>query len=347
MRKSLMTTSHPDPSSSVNVNSRVKKRTLQLTPMFVQYGGPAHPLIAAAHDAHTWNVPLELGPDLFYNIILQGIAQHVQMNPERYRRHFVKRNADFKQPYPGWDGVREGMMNLLTDMGNQMLNTSFSTTRKAESTSNLIMMMNVIKAHVSYEFLNDTSVCSESIVEAGVRCGKVDIACMGRPGIPSLDFTGTQNDWTQMLQVVSDTLSVLMLDEWRTKLQAILREIVSVVSGAKTNPAFWENFCTFRNADSGRGHGQIRVFGWVTHLFPHASVPAKPGSMLLDPMYLHPSMLSRVSCISDFPSGLRAVPVSFLGDEIVIRSGVIGVIATGNGTLRIPLGWVIEDHATS
>src|SRR5947207_15910880 len=48
-----------------------------------------HPLIAAAHKAFSDHRPLVLSPDMIWVTILQGLAQHVKNDPERFRDRFV------------------------------------------------------------------------------------------------------------------------------------------------------------------------------------------------------------------------------------------------------------------
>ena len=48
-----------------------------------------HPFIGAIHAAFASHRPLVLSPDMFWLLIAQGFAQHIDQNAEAYRAQFV------------------------------------------------------------------------------------------------------------------------------------------------------------------------------------------------------------------------------------------------------------------
>src|SRR4051794_11670624 len=49
-----------------------------------------HSLIAAAHVAFSQHRPLVLSPDVIWVTLAQGLAQHLRLDPERYRHLLVR-----------------------------------------------------------------------------------------------------------------------------------------------------------------------------------------------------------------------------------------------------------------
>jgi Domain of unknown function (DUF4419) len=54
-----------------------------------KYSPSPNPLIAAAHLAFAEHYPLRLTPDVIWLVILQGLATHINADPERYRSVLV------------------------------------------------------------------------------------------------------------------------------------------------------------------------------------------------------------------------------------------------------------------
>ena len=49
-----------------------------------------HPFVAAVHSAYAEHRPLVLSPDMFWLLVAQGFANHVNVNAEAMRHHFVQ-----------------------------------------------------------------------------------------------------------------------------------------------------------------------------------------------------------------------------------------------------------------
>ena len=52
--------------------------------------GEYHPFVAAVHSAYAEHRPLVLSPDMFWLLVAQGFANHVNLNAEAMRHHFVQ-----------------------------------------------------------------------------------------------------------------------------------------------------------------------------------------------------------------------------------------------------------------
>ncbi len=90
-----------------------------------------NPLIGATYLSFAEHLPLRLSPDVIFNVILQGIAEHISYSPEKYRSVFVARSGqnnliarDDTLVRGSWDNIWDNSiqnlrMQILEDMSGE------------------------------------------------------------------------------------------------------------------------------------------------------------------------------------------------------------------------------------
>jgi hypothetical protein len=220
-----------------------------------------NPLMMAATTAFATHRPLELSPDVVYNVILQGIAAHVATDPEKFRNLLVSHQKgkeelavrDDRLVAGSWDNDWGSSLNRLRDMimeripagsaASEGFGLAFTTTTRDNYVAHSAVLMEVMKDYYEYTVM---TLC----------------------GIPWVDLQGTEEDWAVLAGRINKALPVLGLSGWNANLQEILREISSVYQG-KTNTGFWQKMYKHHGA---RGSGGVaRVDGWLAKLFLYTS----------------------------------------------------------------------------
>ena len=124
-----------------------------------------HPLIAAAAFAFKQHFPLALSPDMIWLTILQGIAQHMQNNPERLRNSLVQHQTKIELvvdpnlfSLPQNDPQMLAVANLFAEQiarhlhpaRPSLFNAEFSTTSDADRIAASVVMMDAFQPYFDY-----------------------------------------------------------------------------------------------------------------------------------------------------------------------------------------------------
>jgi Domain of unknown function (DUF4419) len=343
-----------------------------------------NPLIMATCVAFAKHLPLEIGPDVIFNTILQGISQHVSRNPEHFRSVFVShagRKAlttrdDSLRLTGKWDNDWEG---AIIDIGRQigddisgsskedirrLIKTKFSTTTSAGQAAHASVFMDVVKAYYEYEVMT---------------------CC----GIPWIDITGSKDDWATMQRTIEPLLLALKLDAWNADIQTILSHFVRALD-MDVDVEHWNKIFKFYGPE-GSG-GVASVSGWIAKLFlyvkggmnplvgaPTENVEAKPGAnpaLAMTPWLDHAFWESAAHVhdetsykpnkgtgkegkgkgavstvdLADFPCGTTNTEFiwNYLGANIDMNlvAGLVGITITSEGALKPEVGWVIAQKQT-
>ena len=210
-----------------------------------------HPLFAAAHLAFAGHFPLVLSPDMLWNVILQGLAQHVKNNAERLRPKLVAHagrkvievvRPDFTpgSPENPWaEVIAEFSAKVQRHVGDKYaaLVPSFSTTGPAERTACEVALLDTFQPYFQYE----------------LRC-----VC----GIPEITLEGTPADW-DALGAKIDALEPFELDWWTPHLRMIAAQFRRAARG-EVNRTFWANIYKHQTV-----YGGSTVNGWLALLVPY------------------------------------------------------------------------------
>ena len=211
--------------------------------------------LAAVHAAFSNHYPLILTPDVIWLCIAQGLAQHINCNAEKLRRHFVSHEGketltvvrdDFVKGSPGnaWPQVFEQFsQEIKKHIGEEtydILTPNFTTTGAVERAAAQVVLMDCFKQYFCYQMV---CIC----------------------GIPEITLTGTVDDW-KLLREKALSLATYDLEWWIDVLRPVLDQFVDAASG-KVDKPFWSAIYKLK-----RAYGHFNINGWVVTLFPYLQI---------------------------------------------------------------------------
>src|ERR1700722_15451520 len=192
--------------------------------------GVVHPMVGAIHQAYQDHRPLVLSPDMFWLLIAQGLALHVNNNPDEFRARFrvgpgqqvieVRHDALIKgSPENPWEEVFDVFGQEITkrvgeDNYSQIV-TSFSTTGRVERAANAIVLMDTVKKY--YRF-------------------RVHTSC----GIPQVVLEGTVTDWEKLRDRTESLGNTYAVSWWTDRLLPILDRVARNAAGHE-DVALWDS----------------------------------------------------------------------------------------------------------
>lgn len=298
-----------------------------------------HPLVSAVHLAFSRHHPLVLTPDAIWMTIAQGIAQHINNNPEKLRpqqlgtpqlvRHDGKMDLivevealsapeDWADAIALWAEAIEH--NVSADMRDLML-CDFSTTTPTIRTASAVVMMDALRSYFDYH----------------VYC-----IC----GIPQITLQGTVDDWRTIRNRVEGTAH-LDLAWWTSRLLPICDGFIATAEGAPSEK-FWREMYK----PQGRYGGEV-ITGWLADLFPYIKQPITDSVTIRNPILLKSrSRLKTEDGISaaELPTGLSQAPATLRlqGDSaergLLIVGGFVGVTQDPTiGSMQPEIGWAVQE----
>lgn len=232
----------------------------------VRSKGLVHPFVGAVHQAYADHRPLVLSPDMFWLLVTQGIALHINNQPDDYRGQFgasaekeiieVRHDGLCKGALENpWEEVFDQLSFQIRDrIGEQnhaAIVTEFSTTSRVEKAAFEIVLME----------------CVKSFFEFSVR---------SRCGIPEVVLEGEAGDWTRLREKTETLGTTFNVKWWTDELVPTLDQIAENAAG-EDNPQLWENI--YKRVD---GSGGPFLSGWILKFFPYLG-KNKPT---LNPMFL-------------------------------------------------------------
>lgn len=318
-----------------------------------------HPCIATIHFAFSSHRPLVLTPDIFWLLIMQGLAQHVNANSEELRHMFVDhkgkrelsiRRDDFVKGSPEnpWNEAvaefSDQIRALIGEANYARIMAHFSTTGPVEKTVFEMTLMNVMKSYID---LTMHTLC----------------------GIPEVILEGTAEDWQTLPGRAAAIGEAYDLDWWTNLIVPILERIARNAAGAD-DPELWKNIYKMNSMSGGP-----YVTGWITDFVPYVEVvrdvhiatgkvmekmqdyPDYPGDsgkyrqvrllkrnrMLGKP----PSEFEGVS-LDSLPNGLSRVPFAWnvlgMRHEMEFVGGFFAIEQRAeNLALKPKIGWAVRD----
>lgn len=229
-----------------------------------------HPLFAAVHHAHVGHFPLILSPDMLWNVILQGLAQHVKNNAERLRPKLVAHSGrktievirpDFTpgSPENPWaEVIAEFSARVQQHAGEKYvaLVPAFSTTGPVERTVCEIALLDTFQPFFQLRFY---------------------AAC----GIPEITLEGTPDDW-DALDGKLDALKPFELEWWTPHLRMITSQFRRAARG-DVNRTFWGNIYKHEQY-----YGSASVNGWLALLVPYTKNHGTGGFTIRNSVLSYP-----------------------------------------------------------
>jgi len=208
----------------------------------------------AVHKAFYKHYPLILSPDIFWLTIAQGLANHVNQDPEGMRKAFV----DFKgketitisrpefvkgSPRNDWSSVfpefAQAIGGFIGKDAVEMVTCNFSTSGPTERIVSQITLMDTVQHYFEYEMV----------------CG-----C----GIPSIGLRGTVEDWKNV-RAKAEKLKRFGLEWWLKELLPVLDQFVKAAQD-RHDAKFWRAICNFSGAS---GFNGAPISGWLQVFFPY------------------------------------------------------------------------------
>ncbi len=213
-----------------------------------------HPFVDASHNAYSRHYPLILSPDMFWLLFTQGLAHHINSNPEQMRHYFTRhKNGKEKIIVERDDFVKGAIENpwpeVFAEFSQQIKSrigatnhrnivTNFSTTGQIDQAANEVVLMDAMQSYFDYIF---------------------ETMC----GIPEITLEGEVEDWELLRYRILIAGETYELRWWTDHLSPILDRLVNTAKGIDES-TFWSNFYKIHNMSGGPF-----ISGWIIHWFPY------------------------------------------------------------------------------
>ncbi len=210
----------------------------------------SHPFLKTLTVAYDEHRPVALTPDHLWMVLMEGLAHHLDQDPERFRNRLVhhrgtrlitvRHDGLSLRPESPWHEVLPLFLDKLrAQMGARAaaLTAPFSTTDPLVQSLHILGLMHVVRNYFEYRVM---SIC----------------------GIPSITLHGTPDDWRD-LRARAGGLADFDLGFWLDDLLPILDAFVEASEGRVDEP-FWRAMVKVDGSSGGPYYS-----GWVTRLFPY------------------------------------------------------------------------------
>lgn len=321
--------------------------------------GLVHPLVGAIHQSYVDHRPLVMSPDMFWLLITQGLARHINQSPEDYREQFgakpEKERIEIRNDTFCKGAIENPWLDVFSDFATEIqkrigtrnhsaINAEFSTTGQIEKAAVEIVLMDCVKSYFEY----------------GLVTG-----C----GIPEVILEGEVDDWIHLGRKTRNLGDIFNLSWWTDKLMPIIERITENAAGS-SDTGLWRNIYKERD-----GSGGPFLSGWILMFFPYIGrndnfsqnpviVDQKAQSRWLQPDSNltpdeEPSSTDRRQGRREFdpslhitteflPSGLSKVPFmwKYFSKEfrMELLAGFIGFTQNDqNFALRPKIGWAVRE----
>ncbi len=214
-------------------------------------GVPFHPVVAAAHRAFMDHRPLCLSPDIIWLMLIQGVANHINVNADELRRRLVRhegkipisiRRDDFVKGSPEnpWaEAIDEFTSRVEERIGSEfdLFRPTFTTTGPVERAAAGVVLLDAMQSYFTYD---------------------METLC----GIPAVTLEGTPEDW-QAVADRAEQFGSLDLEWWLEPLRGILHQFVAASQGV-VDRQFWQSLYKYHDESGGS-----TMTGWISALFPY------------------------------------------------------------------------------
>lgn len=222
----------------------------------------SHPLLHAVHESFANHLALTLSPDMFWQTIVQGVAQHIGEYPDEHRHLFVKhkgvKSLSIFRPdltlsdLPAIGAATPSIVDcFISRVGAEVspayfkaLNQGFSTTARAEQVAAAISCMEAFSPYFDYH----------------MYCG-----C----GFPNITLRGTVEDWRTLKTKIVEIEELFALSDdlnltwWTSKLHQIADQLIAAARG-DPDIAWWKKM--YKQVDV---YLNYQFNGWIGWLWPY------------------------------------------------------------------------------
>lgn len=296
----------------------------------------SNPFFKGLIDAFADHRPVVLTPDVIWQLICQGFANHVNQNPEQMRSLFVNHDGkidlvvqsdvDVLQAKADWYGIVSGFSAQIAENTKdglaELMSAPFSTTGPDELMASEIVLMKTVESFFQYVVMY--------------------LAC----GIPSVTLTGTPADWQSILDRTRQ-LDKYGLDWWVSDLEPILKEFVKASKG-KPDSEFWKSIVKKYRPGEMRGANcgfdeSTELDGWFLKFFPYDRKGRLPEKVRMthDMLPEQVSVDFKYVILNDFTGEIVSET------EMEMRAGIMGIEFDQNTWATTPkIGWFVRVKKT-
>ncbi|WP_018627128.1 DUF4419 domain-containing protein [Niabella aurantiaca] len=312
------------PEALVTLNQQSIVARSVLPEPLVHYG--YHSFFDGVYRAYADHRPLVISPDMIWLLIAQGFSQHINSDPEKYRKYFVQHKGKLTlivqnnailldNPNSPWEQVfPEFTKQIAAHTGQELIRTltsGFSTTTPASSIASQITIMDALKSYFEYVvFL---------------------IGC----GIPHVTLEGKPADW-EAIYKKANSLKKYELNWWLRELDPILTQFIATSKG-QVDKDFWRNL--FKVHKAGKPYQSNKIDGWFVKFFPYT----KDGKR---------NDLQSLTGSSNLPDEIVKVPLlhvfqntdgTTVQTPLELWAGFMGLQQNSRDfTLKPEIGWMIK-----
>jgi Leucine-rich repeat (LRR) protein/HEAT repeat protein len=296
-----------------------------------------HPFISTLHLAFVDHRPVVISPDSIWLLIIQGFAEHINENPEEFRKLLVshtgkklikvRRDNYIKGQQNPWnESIEEFCLKIKQNCDQELfslITDKFSTTRAVDSIAFKVSLMSAVRNYFTYE---------------------MQTFC----GITKITVEGTPEDWHSLIERTKK-LRKYKLYWWLNELLPVLQKIEATANG-KIDQEFWQSIYK-RNSASG---GDI-ISGWIIKFFPYiyhnaGAFKVRNPHLTKKPTKYNPENHSECGLqLNNFPSGLAKAPFIWLYFDKKYKmefiAGFVGIKQNHQTKALSPeIGWAVAEH---
>ena len=299
-----------------------------------------HPFVAALHYSFAQHRPLSISPDMVWLMILQGFANHVNVNADSLRKKFVDFDStkmlhivrdDFRKGRVknAWDEVITGFSDSIAKYTDESLNSlilnKFSTTGQKETISFQLALMDAMKKYFRF-------------------------GCSTACGIPYIILEGEPEDWMSIKEQLPK-FREYGLDFWIDNLQPVVDELYESSVG-NVDTLFWKSIYKW---DS--GSGGPAVTGWIIRFFPYIMLDSQlkinkylehdyfENKIYYEPYGMHADNFPTALSSCDFKWYYYLVKNPPAIYDMIFCAGFIGIYQDSNLVLRPEINWFVAEKA--
>jgi hypothetical protein len=203
-----------------------------------------HPFVAAVHASFLDHRPLVLSPDMFWLLIAQGAAAHLNATARGGpKERIIVRRDDFVEGSPEnpWAEVfplfTDTIRKVMPDVHDAIV-ARFSTTGPVEKAANEIVLLDAVKS--AFE------------LEVYTLCG-----------IPEVHLEGTAADWALVRDQARRLGKSLDAEWWMDWLLPSLDRVAKNAAGGD-DAELWQSFYKWKDESGGP-----YITGWIVDFFPY------------------------------------------------------------------------------
>ena len=310
------------------------------SPIFVD-GLDGLPILKGYYQAYVYHIPICISPDILWMLFIQGISRHINLNSEKLRNKFV--NFEDKKTLvvngdeetieeinqEGWERtIKEFVQKIKEHVGDQtidLFSPTFTTSTPLIQIAKQVAIMSSFQSYFNF------------------------VRLYGGCGFPYIKLQGTVSDFTLLKSKIQGFMGY-DIDDWIKELLIIMDKIIETKKG-KIDKSFWENIIKNFDVIEPGGSGDLtkvtKIDGWLLNFYPFVKSCFNFNETLVRRFDFNKPLLEKQ--LETFPLELIDVPLIMLNKktfeltELVIKTGILGMIQDKDGIAKGEIGWFITN----